>query len=44
MMKEAGFAQINSVWHAPAGRVYAYGRKLRQETIVRAGLSVPDIA
>lgn len=43
MMREAGFEEVQSVWHEPAQRVYAYGRKRAQVGICRAGLSVPDI-
>lgn len=43
MLREAGFEETQSVWHEPAGRVYAYGRKRREVGICKAGLSVPDI-
>lgn len=43
MMREAGFDEVRSVWHAPTGRVFAYGRKLARVPICRAGLSVPEI-
>ena len=43
MMKEAGFGEVNTLWHARAGRVYGYGRKVAQVGICKAGLSVTDI-
>ncbi len=43
MMSEAGFEQIEAVWHEPAGRVYAYAKKVSQVGICRAGLSAPTI-
>jgi SAM-dependent methyltransferase len=43
MMREAGFDQIQTLFHGPTGRVYGYGRKTDQASICRAGLSVPDI-
>jgi SAM-dependent methyltransferase len=43
MMREAGFDEVRSVWHAPTGRVFAYARKVVQVPICRAGLSVPEI-
>ncbi len=43
MMQEAGFTDVQSLWHGPAGRVFAYGRKTSPVAICRAGLSVPDI-
>lgn len=43
MLREAGFEETQAMWHAPTGRVYAYGRKRREVGICRAGLSVPDI-
>ncbi len=43
MMREAGFDDVRSVWHAPTGRVFAYARKVTQVPICRAGLSVLEI-
>ncbi len=43
MMSEAGFSQVQTIWHRGRKRVFAYGRKTAQEGICRAGLSVPDI-
>lgn len=43
MMREAGFDEIQTQWHNETNRVYAFGRKLSQVGICRAGLSVPDI-
>ena len=43
MMREAGFDDVTSVWHAGSGRVFARGRKTGPTPICRAGLSVPDI-
>jgi SAM-dependent methyltransferase len=43
MMREAGFDDIQTLWHPALGRVYGYGRKTAQTPICKAGLSVPDI-
>lgn len=43
MMREAGFDEIDTVWHEPSKRVFGYGKKLSQESICRAGLSKPDV-
>jgi len=43
MMKEAGYGEVKTLWHAPTGRVYGYGRKVEQVGICRAGLSVPNL-
>lgn len=43
MMRDAGFDDVRSVWHAPTGRVFAHGRKAAVVPICRAGLSVPEI-
>jgi 2-polyprenyl-3-methyl-5-hydroxy-6-metoxy-1,4-benzoquinol methylase len=43
MMREAGFDDIVTVWHDQTNRVYAYGKKLSNVGICKAGLSVPDI-
>ena len=43
MMREAGFDEVQTCWHAGTSRVFGYGRKLAQVGICRAGLSVPDI-
>ena len=43
MMLEAGFDEIQSVWHGDSGRVYAYGVKRVKRGICKAGLSVKQI-
>jgi SAM-dependent methyltransferase len=43
MLREAGFEQVEALWHAETGRVYGYGRRLAHTGICRAGLSVPNI-
>jgi hypothetical protein len=43
MMREAGFEDVQSQWHAGSGRVYAYGCKRSQVGICKAGLSVRTI-
>ncbi|MDX1521503.1 MAG: DUF1698 domain-containing protein, partial [Anaerolineae bacterium] len=43
MMSEAGFEEVQSLWDNRSKRVYAYGKKISQVGICRAGLSVPDI-
>jgi len=43
MLLEAGFEDIQSVWHEESHRVYAYAKKTRYQGICKAGLSVPDI-
>ena len=43
MMREAGFDDVESVWHPQFSRIYAFARKTSQVGICRAGLSVPDI-
>jgi hypothetical protein len=43
MMREAGFDEIETLWHDGTRRVYGYGRKLSQIGICKAGLSVPKI-
>ncbi len=43
MMKEAGFDEIEVLWHKDRRRVYGYGKKVSQVGICRAGLSVRDI-
>lgn len=43
MMREAGFDEVQSQWHKESKRVFAFGRKLAQKGICKAGLSVPDI-
>gem|GEM_PF-4997891 len=34
---------MDTLWNHETGRVYGYGKKLRQVGICKAGLSVPDI-
>ncbi len=43
MMREAGFDEVETLWHRPTSRVYGYGRKVSQVGICKAGLSVPSI-
>jgi len=43
MMREAGFDEIQTLWHDGAERVYGYGKKISQVGICKAGLSVPNI-
>jgi len=43
MMKEAGFDEIQTLWHDGNNRVYGYGKKVSQVGICKAGLSVPNI-
>lgn len=43
MMKEAGFDEIQTMWHDATKRVYGYGRKVSQVGMCKAGLSVPNI-
>ena len=43
MMREAGFDEIQTLWHDGTNRVYGYGRKVSQVGICKAGLSVPNI-
>lgn len=43
MMKEAGFDDIQTLWHPTLGRVYGCARKVAQTPICKAGLAVPDI-
>lgn len=43
MMREAGFENVQALWHEDSKRVYAYGEKLTQVGICKAGLSVPNI-
>ena len=43
MMKEAGYDDIQTLWHSDTNRIYGFGRKLSQVGICRAGLSVPNI-
>jgi 2-polyprenyl-3-methyl-5-hydroxy-6-metoxy-1,4-benzoquinol methylase len=43
MMREAGFDEVESLWHRETERLFAYGRKTRQVGICKAGLSVADI-
>jgi SAM-dependent methyltransferase len=43
MMREAGFEHVETLWHHATGRVFGFGRKLRQVGICKAGLSVPGI-
>jgi SAM-dependent methyltransferase len=43
MMREAGFDEIQTIWHDGTNRVYGYGRKVSKVGICKAGLSVPDI-
>ena len=43
MMREAGFDQVQTLWHDPSRRVYGTGRKVASVGICKAGLSVPTI-
>jgi len=43
MMREAGFDDVQTLWHEPTRRVFGYGKKTSQVVICKAGLSVPDI-
>ena len=43
MMREAGFDEIQTLWHDHSERVYGYGKKVSQVGICKAGLSVPNI-
>jgi SAM-dependent methyltransferase len=43
MMREAGFDEIQTLWHNGAKRVYGYAKKVSQVGICKAGLSVPNI-
>jgi len=43
MMREAGFDEIETLWHHRTDRVYGYGKKISQAGICKAGLSVPSI-
>jgi len=43
MMREAGFDEIQTLWHNETGRVYGYGKKISQVGICKAGLSVSAI-
>jgi len=44
MMREAGFDQVNTLWHRPSERIYGYGKKVSQVGICKAGLSVPKLS
>jgi SAM-dependent methyltransferase len=44
MMREAGFDQVNTLWHLPSGRIYGYGKKVSHVGICKAGLSVPKLS
>jgi SAM-dependent methyltransferase len=43
MMREAGFEENRTLWHYGTNRVYAYGKKVSQVGLCKAGLSVPNI-
>ena len=43
MMREAGFDDVQSFWHGELSRIYAFGRKVSQVGICKAGLSVADM-
>lgn len=43
MMKEAGFVNIEYKWDSDTSRLFAYGKKVKQVGICKAGLSVPEI-
>ncbi len=43
MLREAGFENVDTRWHAATGRVYGYAQKRAQAGICRAGLSVRNI-
>ncbi len=43
MAREAGFDEIQMLWHETAKRVYGYARKNEQRPICKAGLAVRDI-
>ena len=43
MMAEAGFEEVIPLWDEQTGRVYAYGKKVAQKGICKAGLSVKAI-
>jgi SAM-dependent methyltransferase len=43
MMREAGFDEVETLWHHRRERVYGYGKKISQTGICKAGLSVPGI-
>ena len=43
MMKEAGFEEIETLWHEETKRLYGYGKKIKQKGMCKAGLSIPSI-
>jgi hypothetical protein len=43
MMREAGFEDIRTCYVTGVDRVYGFGRKIRENPICRAGLSVRSI-
>ena len=43
LLREAGFEEIDTRWHAPTERVFGFARKRSQVGICKAGLSVPNI-
>jgi SAM-dependent methyltransferase len=43
MMLEAGFEDIRTLYDPTSKRVFGYGKKMSQNPICKAGLSVPDI-
>ena len=43
MMREAGFDEVETVWHRETERLFGFGKKTRQVGICKAGLSVPNI-
>jgi SAM-dependent methyltransferase len=43
MMREAGFDEVETLWHDATNRIYGYGEKVSQVGICKAGLSVPSI-
>jgi len=43
MLREAGFEEVQSCYATDVKRVYGFARKLRQNPICRAGLSVDSI-
>jgi hypothetical protein len=43
MLREAGFDDIQTLWHEKSERVYEFGKKAAQVGISKAGLSVENL-
>lgn len=43
MMREAGFDEVETLWHRETERLFGFGRKTRHVGMCKAGLSVPTI-